>query len=196
MGMPKFTDALIIEAIEKGGAALEEVMRYLYTEHEYRAQIFAFILAREGNKEDAEDIFQDGIRNLIINVRSKSYTGKGSITGYLYGICKNLWYKRFQKKQRQSFQQEQLNVEEIDEQTPEVLLLTKDQENQLEELLAQLGDTCREVLELWKLSYSMKEIAEKTGYKNEAVARKKKRLCLQKLLRIMEQQPQWKIWLK
>ena len=58
-----------------------------------------------------------------------------------------------------------------------------------------LGAACQKVLQMWQLSYSMKEIAEELGYKNDAVARKKKRLCMKKLLEILEEAPAWKSWI-
>ena len=171
-------------------------MRFLYQEQAYRDQIFSFVMSRDGSREDAEDVFQDGIRSLIFNVREGKYQGQGSVKGYLFGICRNLWFKRFQKIQRQDSQLYRKEGLEVDRNDPEIILLEKDQEEQLNHLLNLLGENCRKVLELWKLSYSMKEIAAEVGYKNEAVARKKKRLCLKKLLDIMEEQPQWKTWLK
>ncbi|MEO0473508.1 MAG: hypothetical protein AAF206_28100, partial [Bacteroidota bacterium] len=75
--------------------------------------------------------------------------------------------------------------------SPEILLAAKEKERHQLQLLSRLGEPCRTILEHWRLHYSMKEIAAKVGYKNEAVARKKKRLCMKKLLDILDQEPGW-----
>ncbi|MEL6672662.1 MAG: sigma-70 family RNA polymerase sigma factor [Bacteroidota bacterium] len=186
----------MIAAIEKGGRQLEEVMNYLYYEHRCREQVFQFVQVRKGTMEDAEDIFQDGIRNLILAVRTGNYQGSGSLTGYLFGICKNLWFKRFQKIQREGSMPEHWDQPTEEGEKPDILLMEKDQSALLESLLDTLDGKCRKVMEMWQLSYSMQEIASELGYKSEGVARKKKRLCLKKLLNLLENQPGWEQWLK
>ena len=93
------------------------------------------------------------------------------------------------------YQQEQIWKEQHTE-DPEWILLEKEQEEELDSLLNALGDTCKKVLRLWQLSYSMKEIASELGYKSEGVARKKKRLCMKKLLEILDENPEIKNFLK
>ena len=171
-------------------------MTYIYLEHPCREQIISFILKREGSHEEAEDIFQDGIRILITQVQSGKYKGSGSLTGYLFGICRKLWYKRYQKITQSNKLISNLPKKETESNDPELIMISKDQQEKISVLMDQLGPSCRKVLELWKLNYSMREIAQALNYKNEAVARKKKRLCLKKLLDILEEQPQWKEWLK
>ena len=69
-------------------------------------------------------------------------------------------------------------------------MVEKEQEDTLSRLLESLGDKCKRVLELWQLSYSMKEIAVEMAYKSDGVARKKKRLCMKKLLEILDEKPE------
>ena len=194
--MPAYSEEYMLTGLRQGGKKMEEVMAYIYLDHPCREQISSFIIKRNGTPEEAEDIFQDGIRILISQIQAGNYKGSGSITGYLFGICRKLWYKRFQKIAQRDQLLSGLPPKDIDPANPELIMMDKDQEEKLSQLMDLVGPTCRKVLELWKLSYSMKEIASELNYKNEAVARKKKRLCLKKLLDILEEQPQWKEWLK
>ncbi|MCB0641178.1 MAG: hypothetical protein KDC44_06040, partial [Phaeodactylibacter sp.] len=52
-----------------------------------------------------------------------------------------------------------------------------------------LPEACRQVLKMWTLGYSMREIAANAGYKSDGVVRKKKRLCLVKLMQALQDQP-------
>ena len=60
---------------------------------------------------------------------------------------------------------------------------------QMREVLALVGEKCLKVLELWRMSYSMREIAVAMGYKGEHVARKKKSQCFRSLLDILDAHP-------
>lgn len=182
-------DQEMIEAIGQGGSELERVMRSLYQESDLKGKITEFVISMGGTTEDAEDIFQDSIRNLILSVRKEQYKGLGTISGYLYGTARNLWYKRFRKIRRAADWESTAIAEEADHNSPEIVLVDQELEIKINELLDMTGEKCRKVLEMWKLSYSMKEIAEKLGYKNEGVARKTKRLCMKKLLDILDQRP-------
>jgi len=157
----------------------------------------SFVRSRNGSLEDAEDVFQEGIRLLILNVRAGKYKGEGSLAAYLFGVCKRLWYKRFQKMMRDaSLENTAFPEAESRQKNPEELLLQAEQVQAIEALLASLGTSCRRVLEMWQLSFSMREIARELGYKNEAVARKKKRLCMVKLLEKLDEEPELLNFLK
>jgi RNA polymerase sigma factor (sigma-70 family) len=184
------SDEEIIAAIKGGGRGLERAMEFLYLGSNCREKIMKFIYARNGTREDAEDIFQDGIRNLILSIRAGKYRARGSLQNYLLGMCKNLWFKRFQKIMRDDTYQKEQVVDEKYLIDPEAVMMGKEQEDVLNQLLASLGYKCKKVLEMWQLSYSMREIAAELDYSSEGVARKKKRLCMKKLLKILDEKPE------
>lgn len=194
--MSDFSDASIIRSINEGGKSLESAMRFLYLKHSCRAQVFAFVLKRKGSKEDAEDIFQDGVRFLIMQVRANKYAASGELGAYLFGICKNLWFKRFKKISRQE------GLEGVDadryvaESDPELHMLEKDRAEKIKQFMSVLSPACKRVLELWQLGYSMKEIAQDMEYKTEGVVRKKKHLCMKKLMDTLQKSPGWNNWLQ
>ena len=107
------------------------------------------------------------------------------------GICRYLWFQRFREIEKDENKKNRPNSE-ADWIDPEIKLVQKDQNEQLNLLLGQLPIPCRKVLELWKLGYSMDEIAQRVGYKSAGVARKKKYQCMQKLMQLIETHPGWK----
>ncbi len=184
-----YTDEQICQAVRNGGAEMEYAVRYLVERGLNRDQITAFIRARKGSREDAEDILQEAMRSLILGIRSGKFRGEGSIQAYVFSICRNLWYKRFQKIQREQ-DGEMLPAQEAEDAiSPEAILLDAEQQERIRQVLSQTGSKCLQVLELWQMGYSMREIAEQTGYKGEHVARKKKAQCFRKLLDLLDEQP-------
>jgi DNA-directed RNA polymerase specialized sigma24 family protein len=79
--------------------------------------------------------------------------------------------------------------EEPDFETPEVTFRSEERKGLLSHLLDQLGDQCRKVLEMWKLSYSMAEIADTLQLSSEANARKIKYRCHMALMEYLDKNP-------
>lgn len=182
----------LLAAMLAGGEELEQAIVRMYEDPACRGRVVKFVRSKGGTQEDAEDVFQESVRLAILGVRGGKYAGTGSLAAYVFGVSRNLWYKRFQQKVRLRLTEDssaQATVPEAPE-DPEAGYLEEELRQHLNALLDQLSPKCREVLELWKLSYSMREIAERVGYKSEGVARKKKRLCLVKLIELLDANPE------
>ena len=48
-------------------------------------------------KMDADDVFQDGLTQAIINIRKGAFKGDSLFSTYLYGICRNICLKAYNK---------------------------------------------------------------------------------------------------
>ena len=169
---------------------MERAVHFLYHRGLNKEQIFAFIQSRSGSREDAEDVFQESMRTLILNIRMGKFTGVGSIQAYVFAICKNLWYKRFQRIRREQEYASTSTWVEEEVETPESLLVDHDHLELMHQILDRLGSRCRDVLEYWQMGYSMEEIAIKVGYKGEHVARKKKSQCFRRLMDLLSTSPE------
>lgn len=187
--MVRYSDEEIVDAIKAGGTALERVMSFIYNDSNFRTDIIRFIQNKGGSSADAEDVFQDGIRNLIMSVRKNKFRGESSIKGYLFGVCRNIWFKQFNRYVRAENYKANLEVNPTDHQDPEIVLVTEERAEIIDQILAKLGPACQKVLNLWRMSYSMKEIAQELGYKSDGVARKKKHQCFKGLLSLVEDNP-------
>jgi RNA polymerase sigma factor (sigma-70 family) len=60
----------------------------------YHPSIEAHIHQNFGSKEDAEDVFQEGIMILLQKVRHENFILTSSLKTYLFAIARNLWLKR------------------------------------------------------------------------------------------------------
>ena len=171
-----------------GGSACDQAMEYLYRHNV--DQIVGFIVKRNGSREEAKDVFQDAMVNLLMSIRSGKFEGKSSLHTYLYAISKNLWYRRFNRSVRADEYKASNPTDDKDTITPELTLISDDQHAQLMELMDKLKRNCKEVLYLWAQKYSMKEIAENLGYGNEQVVRNKKNHCLKELKELVRTHPE------
>ncbi len=185
----RYPDEEIIKAIKAGGSSREKVTAYLYRQH--IDEIIAFIKARKGSEEEARDVFQDALIQLLIAIEKDQFKGQSTLSTYLFAMSKNLWYRRFR---RMGVEKNYLNTltdkeRRLVEETPETRVLSKDQEQILEELLNSLAKKCKEVLTLWSMKYSMREIAKRLGYKNEQIVRNRKNLCMKALKQLVSKNP-------
>lgn len=192
----RLTDAELVANIKAGGSKRQAAIGDLYRDKKLKNQIIAFVTKNSGNKEDGIDIFHEGIISLDDNIRKNKYQGKGQLRGYLYSICRFLWLNKLKRNDRMIYTDEVKQLDQVSYETPESLSLSEEQKNILARLLSQLGPKCEQILEMWKLTYSMEEIAEKVGLKNAGMARKQRYVCYKKLLKIVEGQPNLKTILK
>ena len=79
-----YTDNDLVKAIQKGGQSLNQAMNFIYKKGDFKESILSLIRKKNGSLQDAEDVFQDGIRHLIINVRSEKFEQKSYYTNYRY----------------------------------------------------------------------------------------------------------------
>jgi predicted DNA-binding protein YlxM (UPF0122 family) len=80
-----------------------------------------------------------------------------------------------------------LQFDSKDTVSPESLLISAERMENLDKMLDAIGLRCKQVLMMWARDYSMKEITAELGFSSEAMARKTKFKCKQKLVAIMKE---------
>jgi RNA polymerase sigma factor (sigma-70 family) len=175
-----FSDLELVEAIREKGM-LEQAILQLYKDH---AEITrSFIKGKGGTEQDADDIFQETVVSFIDSVQKSKFRQESGIRTFLISISKNLWYNEIRRRQRAG-NRERLFEADRDQEDSGIDEIIQDRElkKQLNELLQDLGDSCRKILELFYYeNLSMKEIVSHLHYENEQVVRNKKYKCLQQL---------------
>lgn len=190
MNAVTFSDEAIIAAIKSGGRKRQDVIRFLYQDDALKNKIVYFVKRNSGNTEDGQDMFHEGIIVLDRNIRQDKFKGESSIQGYLFSICRFLWMNQIRKQGKVSLTEDNSQLDSTEAETPESKLFSSEQKNILKQLLSNLGERCQKILELWKLSYSMEEIAKELNFSSAAMARKNKYRCHKSLLTIIEENPQ------
>ena len=189
MKKPDFTDEQLVSAISSGGQGREMALKAIYEDKDLKRMVAAFVRNHQGDATDGQDMFHEGMIVLDRNIREGKFRGEAPLKGYLYSICRFLWMNQLRKLAHTSTVAEMPLTTETDTLTPEVTLITEERKDLLNRLLNELGERCRQILELWKLSYSMEEIAESLGFSSSDMARKAKYRCHVSLLEIIQKNP-------
>ncbi|MCQ2286343.1 MAG: sigma-70 family RNA polymerase sigma factor [Bacteroidales bacterium] len=138
--------------------------------------------------EEIEDIVQDSNIILYNNIFDGKYQHKEnvSLSNYFFKICKNQTQNAIREKKRFTFEPFDENQEPSYSDTNINYLLEEvnhyDQMiSALKPVIKQMPSPCDDILiGFYWHHFSMKEIAEREGYKNEDVAKAKKSKCLSK----------------
>ena len=189
MANKHWTDEALIEDIRSGGSAREDALKRIYLLPGLRESVFRYILEHGGSRQDAQDIFQESIVLLDRNLREGRFEGKSALSTYFVAIAKWRWVT----VQRQQGRYTELAPAHYDAEvdSPEADTIRSEYRELFLEALAQIGDRCRELLQLYQLEYSMEEIAQKMQYGSADVAKKEAYRCRMRFRELLENHPQF-----
>lgn len=168
-----------------------EVMQYIYKK--YFESIKDFVIRHGGTKDDAWDIFQDGIIVIYEQLKNKELKLKNTFHTYFYTICKYTWLKVLREKDKRYYQQievskeyEQINLHEYHTEIDE--LIEKEKRVKLYNAnFLKLSKECQKLLKLVASGHSVQKIAESFNYKSVGFAYKKSRICKERLTRYIKE---------
>lgn len=145
------------------------------------------ILSNNGDEQDAEDIFQDGLIVLYHQIKKDQLKLTCSLSTYLYSICRNLWLKKLRKSSRivalSDTLQQYVSIEESHLKTLEAT----EEKKMVATFLDELQEGCKRILLYFYFEkIKMAEIAERMGLSSEQVAKNKKAGCMKKLKGLMK----------
>ena len=161
-----------------------QALEYLYKN--VLPKIRSYITNNNGNKEEADDIFQDVVINLYRKIKTKELSEIENIEGYIYLACKNLWVNRTNKLNKRNSLD---SVQEFEETSNNALnsIIDDEKKSAFKSLINQVGERCKELL--YNVIYnqlSMEEIAEKMSFANANAAKTHHYRCKQKLAELVE----------
>ena len=147
--------------------------------------IQTLVLNNNGDINDAKDIFQEGMIVLYQKAISPDFKLNCLLKTYLYSVCRHLWLKKLQQKQRYS---DHFDI------TGEIVHVEEDMDLHekknadfalMENAMGRIGEPCKSLLEAYYIQKkSMQEIAEKFGYTNADNAKTQKYKCLVRLKKL------------
>lgn len=83
----------LVDGIKKNDP---DTIRSIY--HEHYQSIKSMVNNFKYISLDPQDVFQEGLTIVVINVRKGSFKGDSNLSTYLYGICRNICLKEYNKK--------------------------------------------------------------------------------------------------
>ena len=169
-----------IEALQKGN---DTIIQEIYTT--FFPNIEHFIKKNRGTKEDAYDVFQEGLQQLYTKATGgQNFVIQKDLSNWLFIVCRHIWYKKLKKKKQTpiTFGKE---IDPIEEKELEQQLIDNEKKQLYLKHFQRLSDKCRKVLQLFFDKRKMKEIAVLLGYENAQVARNKKAGCQKRLVQLI-----------
>jgi RNA polymerase sigma factor (sigma-70 family) len=186
------TDEVLIKGLKEQNS---RCIRYLYKEYFPLAKSIAE--RNSGNYEDAEDLFQDSMVVLYKRISKDNVNLKCGLKTFFFGICKNLWMQRLDRKWRllysENMAEEPVGSYELaDKEFSEEILEKK---RLFHKHFLTLPRRCQKILLLYLEDLPLKKIAEKLGMKNEEYAKARKYSCKNMLRKRIMNDPQCKPYL-
>lgn len=163
--LAKVTDDVLVQSYANGN---NEAFDILLARHQSR--LLNYINQLTGNRQQAEDIFQETFVKAIMTIRQGNYTETGKFGAWLTRIARNLVIDQFrQDKAEPTLSTDDdnidiLNRKELSELTVEDGMVDLQIQDDVRRLVQELPDQQREVLVMrFYQGLSFKEIAEQTG---------------------------------
>lgn len=148
-----------------------------------------FIIGYNGTREDVEDIFQEALVLLYHKLKSGDLvTIESSIHSYFIGICKNKWKNQWRKQKNITYQE--LFSDNIMEESDSIIdtFHQKDKEQVFHVHMESLSANSKNLLQLFLIGKSMRDIARINGY-TEGYTRKKKYYIKEHLIKMIQSDP-------
>ena len=87
-----------------------ETLEYMY--NEYYPMAYKMVITNQGNKEDARDLFQEGMIVLIEKAQNPDFYLTSKMGTFLYSVCRRLWLNRINRqKNREKLHAEVPDIE-------------------------------------------------------------------------------------
>ncbi|MBE0648233.1 MAG: sigma-70 family RNA polymerase sigma factor [Bacteroidales bacterium] len=187
--MNPISEAKLIDGVIKKRRA---AIHFMYKD--YFPLILALVQKNSGTRQDAEDLFQDGLVALYLRCRDKELVLHCSLRSYFYSICRNLWLQRLERKCRFILQPDLL-VNECEETYHSKTDLI--QEKKLERYrlfwrhFKQLPDDCQKVFQMYFDKIPFKTIAKNLGMQDADYVKVRKYLCKKLLIKRIKKDPEY-----
>jgi DNA-directed RNA polymerase specialized sigma24 family protein len=172
--MQKFTNDELFQGILENK---KDVLDYLYKEV-YR-QVRWLVIHNHGNEQDAKDVFQDAVVIISCKLKKEKLVLNCSLATYIYAICRLIWLKELNRRQR---------IEELNE--TGIFYFQFEGESELELLkkeiylkhFSELSIDCQKILHLHLNYATISEITQELGYRDNQYTMEKKYMCKQRLI--------------
>lgn len=190
-----FPDSELVTNL-RSGQRMDETIKAIY--RAYFETLSWYVMQNSGSREDAEDVFQEVVLAFIDLVQKDKFRGESTVKTFLYSLNRHTWLNELKRRGRALAREEKYEKgREITEQDTAHFIAGRESRQEVHNLVASLGETCRRILLLFYYeNLSMKEILEATDYENEQVVRNKKYKCLKQLEEILNEKPHLKQTLK
>ncbi len=185
----KYSDQQLLEAMRSGDHRKWEWAHYQFlTQDGLEGWVLQYVKTHGGSAEDGEDVYQEAAVIFDRQIRQGRFDGNSSLRTYFTAIAKWHWVTYRRKKDPVAGE---LKPEHYDGEVSsvEAQIFEGEKRDLLELAVAQVDARCQELLQYYKLDYSMKEIMELLGFSSPEMAKKQAYRCRERLREVFERNP-------
>lgn len=183
------TDQQLINCLQNGGTDKLKAEEFLFNSYAYF--ISEAMRKYSLNEEEAFDAYSDTILSSLGKIADGTYQGRSSLKTWLYQIFHNKCVDLIRKKttnKRSIYKTAEIDTLkfQVSDTVKSIIQKMIDQTDfdRLKQKLKELGEDCRQMLQLWSEGFSDKEIAVQLNYKTPEVTKTSRYRCLEKLKRL------------
>ena len=152
----------------------------------YLPRAASLITRNGGSSDDAKDIFQEALVIIYEKAQQPGFQLKSSLYTLIYGICRNLWGNRLQKKSSRNVTFSEDDKYKFDEDIEKSI--EEAEENKIFwDAFEQLGQDCQKLMRLFFDKVRMEKIAELMGFGSVSYAKKRKFQCKERLVNLVKE---------
>ena len=160
--------------VEKDERVVTKIYQELYP------KIQKYVLSNGGTEDDARDLMQKSLMQMVVRAKVRHLEIKTSFEGYLFITARNFWL-RIVKKRNLEVTNYELSTLHSEDQEVADSAVEQEKWELFQEKLAVLSENCRRLLGFFFKKLSYKEIATAMEYANENVVKQRMFKCKQKL---------------
>jgi RNA polymerase sigma factor (sigma-70 family) len=181
------TDEEYVNAMRSGGRNRDHATECLYRRDKKLAvsALQRYVGYKSGQHDEVRDLLQDAFIIMVEKICNGGYND-GSLLHFWIGIAKGYLRNKVKRDARMNLVDDPLQFDGKDIESPESLMISQQQREILDGMLDSIGERCKKVLMMWARGYSMREITTELDFSSEAMARKTKFKCKQKLAAILK----------
>lgn len=182
----------IILSIQLGGNERSQALHKIFENNDLHSAITKHVLMHRGFEQDAQDVFQETLILFDRQVRLSKFRGNCDWKTYFIGIAKWQWFSMLRKTAPAYVSREEVvGGSEAVVTDVESGLIDAERREIIDKILEQMGEPCKGVLKLYKLSFSMEEIGQQLGMTPDSVKTRACK-CREKFRNFVEKNPHYK----
>lgn len=147
-----------------------------------------FIVNNNGRIDDAEDIFQKALLQVIVRYRKEPFEIQTSFENYFFTVCRNLWRRELNASKFKSNTIDTIDTIENISDTDDTAFAMVEQERYelFSEKLTLLSENCNSLLKLFFAKTSYADMMKMLKYNSENVVRQRIFKCKKRLIDLIK----------
>lgn len=190
--LPTYTDEILADLIKGSDKHRDEAIQYVLKS--WKHEVVAVLNRQGANKAEIDYALEEAIVVFDRHIREGTFREESSLKTFLISICKQTFRnkERWLKSEKAHTSLDDIKSDIPTAETPLTRLYSSEVSKFVQKILAALSLRCRDLLTLYMLSFTNKEIKEQMDIPTENAVGNALFECRQKFRQLCEKSPLFK----